>query len=282
MENIQKRVKDVVGEDAGRARAIATEAVKSQAYLYPIKGILFFASHKDLWRPLMDKLIPTITTGISVTTAMFIFTYIPQAAALAIVNGPFAAISTILLVLSESSTITNLVTRNFFIQDALVDTFDGTLVEKEQTEIVSEGRQLKSGSDAMGRLGKMLKSPFAKYTPAAMIRYLMYLPLNFIPIVGTVLFVILQGKRFGPAAHARYFQLKKMGASRKEEFVEQRRGAYTSFGIVATLLEMVPFVGIFFAFTNTCGAALWAADLEQQGKTAPNLKAQAESVSKDD
>eukprot|EP00918_Siedleckia_nematoides_P004092 GHVU01009188.1.p2 GENE.GHVU01009188.1~~GHVU01009188.1.p2 ORF type:complete len:156 (+),score=28.02 GHVU01009188.1:48-515(+) len=136
MENIQKRAKEVVREDGARFKAIGTEAYKSQAYLYPIKGIFFFASHKDLWRPLMDKLIPTITTGISVTTAMFIFTYIPQAAALAIVNGPFAAISTILLVLSESSTITNLVTRNFFIQDALVDTFDGTLVEKEQTAIV--------------------------------------------------------------------------------------------------------------------------------------------------
>jgi len=45
---------------------------------------------------------------------------------------------------------------------------------------------------------------------------------------------------------------------------------------------MIPFVGIFFAFTNTCGAALWAADLEQEGKTAPNLKAQADVVGKDD
>ena len=48
----------------------------------------------------------------------------------------------------------------------------------------------------------------------------------------------------------------------KEEWIADRRAAYTGFGIPAVLLEMVPFVGIFFAFTNTVGAALWAADIE--------------------
>jgi len=38
---------------------------------------------------------------------------------------------------------------------------------------------------------------------------------------------------------------------------------------------MVPIAGIFFAYTNTCGAALWAADLQQHGTTAPGLKEQA-------
>ena len=37
----------------------------------------------------------------------------------------------------------------------------------------------------------------------------------------------------------------------------------TSFGVPAVLLEMVPVAGIIFAFTNTCGAALWAADMER-------------------
>jgi hypothetical protein len=95
------------------------------------------------------------------------------------------------------------------------------------TNIVSEGRQIKSGSDSMARLGKLIKKPFARFTPKALIRYLMYLPLNFIPVVGTVLFIILQGRKSGPAAHARYFQLKKMSAHEKEEFVEKRKAAYT-------------------------------------------------------
>lgn len=41
------------------------------------------------------------------------------------------------------------------------------------------------------------------------------------------------------------------------------------------LLEMIPIAGIFFAYTNTCGAALWAVDMERQAGTAPELRAQA-------
>ena len=62
-----------------------------------------------------------------------------------------------------------------------------------------------------------------------------------------------------------------MSQTQREEYVEARRGAYTGFGIAAALLEMVPVAGILFAFTNTCGAALWASDLE--GKTTGEKKA---------
>jgi hypothetical protein len=54
-----------------------------------------------------------------------------------------------------------------------------------------------------------------------------------------------------------------------------------SFGIAATLLEMIPFANLIFAFTNTVGAALWAADIERQGTTsttAPNLREQAKKA----
>lgn len=34
--------------------------------------------------------------------------------------------------------------------------------------------------------------------------------------------------------------------------------------MAAFALEMVPFVSIAFAFTNTVGAALWAADWEKE------------------
>lgn len=56
---------------------------------------------------------------------MFIFTYLPQAAVLAIFNGPLAAVSTILLVLSESSTIFMALAKTLLVEDSLIDTFDG-------------------------------------------------------------------------------------------------------------------------------------------------------------
>ena len=158
---------------------------------------------------------------------MFVFFYIPQAAVLSIFNGPLAVFTTILLVLSESSTIFSVLSKNFLIDDALIDTFDGTMVCRNQTALVSKERQVKPGSDPIGKLGKLVSRPFAKFTPKAIIRYFIYLPLNFIPVVGTVIFIVLQGRKFGPTAHARYFQLKQMKKKEKEQFIEERKAAYT-------------------------------------------------------
>ncbi|KAI4262610.1 MAG: hypothetical protein L6R42_002214 [Xanthoria sp. 1 TBL-2021] len=276
------RVKEVAVEEAERLRNLTADAARSAAYLYPIRGIAYFLSHKSLWRPLTSKLAPTMTLGLGITTFMFVFTYLPQAAVMAFTSGPLAAITAALLVLSESSTLFTILSKNFLIDDALVDTFDGVLLSKNTTDLVSEGRQLKAGGDPIAKLGKLVKSPLAKFTPKAIIRYVMYLPLNFIPVVGTVIFVLLQGKRAGPVAHTRYFQLKRWNKDQQEKHIEQYRGAYTGVGVAAVLLELVPLASIFFAFTNTVGAALWAADIEKQHitkeGTAPRLREQAKNA----
>jgi len=145
-----------------------------------------------------------------------------------------------------------------------VDTFDGVLVARNKSEVVAEGRQLKAGNfnDPVAKLGKLFKSPFEKFTPKAIVRYVMYLPLNFIPVVGTVIFVLLQGRTRGNSVHTRYFQLKKWTNSERDAWMKENTAPYTAFGTVATLLELIPFASILFAFTNTVGAALWAADIE--------------------
>ena len=158
---------------------------------------------------------------------MFVLTYVPQAAIMAFTQGPLAAISAAILVLSESSALFTVLSKTFMIEDALTDTFDGTLVSRDVTNLVSSGRQIKAGGDPIAKLGKVFKKPFEKFAPKAIIRYLMYLPLNFIPVVGTVMFVLLQGRRMGPQAHARYFQLKEWKSSQRQKHIEENKaGVY--------------------------------------------------------
>lgn len=161
---------------------------------------------------------------------MFFFTYVPQMAIMAFTSGPLAAISAGILVLSESSAITNLLSRAFLVEDALIDTFDGTLVARDQEPLVAHGRQIKprsGGRDAMARLGKIFTRPLARLNPRVLLRSLLYLPLNLIPVVGTVLYIFMQGKRAGPGLHARYFQLKGWTTTEREEWVANNRGSYT-------------------------------------------------------
>ncbi|GAB7359564.1 hypothetical protein MBLNU230_g6752t1 [Neophaeotheca triangularis] len=274
------RVKDTAKEEAEKLKQLTTDAAKSGAYIYPLKGIFYFISHKPLWKPMLSRLLPTLGLGTGVTIFMFLFTYLPQAAMLAFTSGPLAALTAMLLVASQSSTITMLLSKTLLIEDALIDTFDGTLVSRGHTALVGRERTVKGSSagDVVARLGKLAAKPFQKFTPQAIVRYIMYLPLNFIPVVGTALFLLAQGRKHGPNAHSRYFHLKGMNQGQKEEWLERRQGAYTSFGVPAVLLETIPIAGIFFAFTNTCGAALWAADMEQNESTAPGLQQQAKKA----
>ncbi|KAF9886094.1 hypothetical protein FE257_012029 [Aspergillus nanangensis] len=264
-------MKGAVLAEARAAQEVAHEVAKSGAYLYPVKGLFYFATHKPLWRPLLSRASQTITLGLGVTTTMFFFTYIPQMTIMAFTSGPLLApVSAALLVLSESSTITNFLSRSFVLHDALTDTFDGTLVACGQDALVAQGRQVdqpssasREGADAISRLGKLVKRPMAKLNPQTILRSLLLLPLNFVPVVGTVVYVFVQGRRFGPVSHERYFQLKGWGGKRSDEWVEEHKGAYTGLGMASFILEMVPFASLVFAFTNTVGAALWAADLEK-------------------
>lgn len=151
-------------------------------------------------------------------------------AIMAFTSGPLAAISAAILVLGESSAITSVLSRSFLIEDALIDTFDGTLVARDQEPLVAQGRQMKprsGGRDAMARLGKIFTRPLARLNPRALLRSLLYLPLNLIPVVGTVLYIFMQGKRAGPILHARYFQLKGWDSTMREEWVKKNQGAYT-------------------------------------------------------
>ena len=55
-----------------------------------------------------------------VTVGMFAVLYLPQAAIMAFTSGPLAAFSAAILTLSESSTLINILSRTFLVEDALV------------------------------------------------------------------------------------------------------------------------------------------------------------------
>lgn len=283
VDSVQAKAQEVAKEDYTNAKIQAADAARSGAYLYPFKGIAYFLTHQSLWRPFTSRIKPIVTLSVAVVSGMFTVTYLPQLAITLFINGPLAVFTTIILVLSESSTIISFVSRTFLLQDSLLDIYDATLLSRNETAIVREGRQVKAGNNPVDRLGKVLKSPLEKFSLQSLVRYVMYLPLNFIPGIGTVLFMFLQGRSRGRTVHDRYFQLKGWSSSRKTEWLQKHQGSYTAFGTVATLLETVPLLSTFFVFTNTVGAALWAADIEEmhspmEQSTAPGLREAAKKA----
>jgi len=102
--------------------------------------------------------------------------------------------------------------------------------------------------------------------------WLVTLPLNFIPVVGSLVFCYINGKAIVPDIHSRYFDMKRMTADERKDWIRMRQPDYTVFAFVSQALELIPFLGILFGFTNTIGAALWAVDLEKSQDALRNRK----------
>jgi len=200
---------------------------------------------------------------------MFFLTYLPQVAVLAFVSGPLAFIAAVPLVLGESYVLIMFFTKGFLLGPAGLDLFDAVLLQKGCTDLVEKGRQVTTSGGKTKQLGKLLGKPLSRFSTDSIVRYVLTLPLNFVPVVGTAFFLGFNGYKAGPGYHARYFQLKGYDKEKRNVAVSKRRGAYTAFGTISMVLGLVPVVSIIFTFTNQVGAALWAADLEKGVKTNP-------------
>ncbi|EIW65465.1 hypothetical protein TREMEDRAFT_70543 [Tremella mesenterica DSM 1558] len=258
----QNSIVDIAQRHVHATARVAQDAVLGGVWLYPIWGIVYLFSHPSLIRPLIPTLFKGVLVSLAVIVALFTLTYLPQVAFLALFSGPLAFIAAVPLVLGEAYVIITFLARSFLV-----------LLLRGQNTLVERGRQVTSSGGRTRQLGQVLTKPLSKFSTDNIVRYLLTLPLNLIPVVGTAFFVGIQhgadtstGFKAGPGYHARYFQLKGYDKEQRQSAVHRRRGGYTALGTVATLLNLIPVVSIVFIFTTTVGAALWAADIEAKGK----------------
>ncbi|KAL4963554.1 EI24 domain-containing protein [Aspergillus stella-maris] len=236
------------------------------AWLYPLCGIYYFASHRFLWPLFKARLIPIVLISAFIYTILFLFAYIPQVAFLAIFQGRAAWVSGAFLVLGEGAAIVAGLFEAFFVDETLVDIFDAVMVNEGQGELVAARRVLHpQGDDVVKRLGKPTQN--AVYSPFSLrqiLEFIVLLPLNFIPVAGTPMFLILTGYRGGPFHHWRYFQLLDLTKQERKERARKRQLQYTTFGTVALVLQLVPVLSMFFLMSTAVGAALWATEIENR------------------
>jgi len=268
----QRGVADIARSQAQTAVSVGQEAVTSGAYVYPVKGVYYLLSHPKLYKPLIKPLALSLLTNLAILAFLFAATYLPQAAFMCIFNGPLGFITAIPLILGEAAALTTIIAKTFYLGPALEDLFDETLLLQGQTELVSNGREVTTASGKKA-LGRLVMKPLDRFSKEGIVRYILSIPLNFIPVVGTVFFLGFNGAKSGPGYHARYFQLKRFSEEQRKQYVKQHRGAYTSFGFAALALNLIPFATLAFSCTSAVGAALWAAAEERRQGTSSDMSA---------
>ncbi|KAJ5536986.1 hypothetical protein N7513_010172 [Penicillium frequentans] len=240
------------------------------AWLYPLRGIHYFATHRFLWPLFKARLVPIVLLSSFVYFLLFFFTYLPQVAFLAIFQGAGSWVSGAFLVLGEGAAIVAALFEAFFVDETLVDVFDSVLVNEGQEQLVLASRVIyPEAGDPTSRLGTPTTSAvYAPFSLRQIVEFIVLLPLNFIPVAGTPMFLILTGYRAGPFHHWRYFQLLDFTKQERKASVSRRQLQYTTFGTVALILQLIPPFSMLFLITTAAGAALWASELEQKRQLA--------------
>lgn len=279
---VQHPIIQQLRQEATEVAQQSGQAVASFAWLWPIRGIFFALLHPNVILSVRATLVTSLLASSAVFAVLAFLTYLPQAAFLSLFTGFLGPILALLLVGAESIFLLTFLAKPLFLEPALSQVFDSTLIAKGQVSLVKEGKTKYGASlkGTGGNVGGALVRPFQALSRDGVVKYLLSLPLNFVPVIGTVAFLFLNGHRGGPGWHSRYFQLKGFDKTQRATFVERRRPEYTAFGMATMLFTFVPLVGLVFSFTNTVGAALWAAEIEAKANLIDGPRDSTPSSSK--
>ncbi|TVY39175.1 hypothetical protein LSUB1_G004831, partial [Lachnellula subtilissima] len=262
--------------------------IVSASYLYPFKGIYFFLTHRDFYPLFSRRLIPLTITSIVVLGLLFTFTYLPQAAFLLIFHGPTAWVNAAFLVLGEAQVVIALLFEAFLVDETLVDVFDVRFLSYPPILIPRKSKSsaksnfmftftqdttpLSPPRSPVQSLGPPTTSCiYSPFSLTLLLQFIILLPLNLIPIIGTPAFLILTGAKAGPLHHYRYFKLLGLNKKERKAEIRRRRLRYTWFGSVALVLQLVPVLSMFFLLTTACGSALWVVDLEGRRRESERM-----------
>ncbi|KAK9371185.1 hypothetical protein V1509DRAFT_636862 [Lipomyces kononenkoae] len=253
-------------------------AITSCDMRYPFVGIFYFLYHPVLWPSFVRIVGPLFLVLVSVMGVWFTVAYPPQAIIFVLMNGPVGLVSSAVLVCRQAYMIYSTVARMFFLKHALRDCFDMVLKLKGLEDLLANANVDFPEEVDVEFYGRMQQSVFYKLrnryhkfvlrmtSPYVLLKALILLPIQFIPIIGPLIIALVNSVDTARAAQGRYFQLKGWSPRQVRVFTRRRYGSYWTFGAVAGTLETIPLLDMFFGFTNATGAALWAAKLEKKAR----------------
>lgn len=190
-----------------------------------------------------------------------------------IFHGPVGIFTAWISVLQQSSYLSILVISIVLMPEIQKITFDAILSRESAHDLVLQGklRRKVKVPFTVQILRFLIVLPTFLMIPYAMIKFVILFMINFIPIFGPILVILIQAPSKGLQCHTRYFALKGYDKRQIRAVFKHNTGAYMGFGIIALLLESIPFISIFFMFTNTIGGALWAVDVHLKNKSVDGV-----------
>ncbi|RLN58523.1 hypothetical protein BBJ29_004475 [Phytophthora kernoviae] len=225
---------------------------------YVVQGLAYFMTHPRLWLTTLCPILMTIVVAIASVVVLFSVALHPQVEGLedAGVATWLSWLLAVMLVLVEIFLVTliyNLVVLGYY-QDKIFEQVMAARGFKEMVEDEERHAGCCRACRSCCRVSLFLRLALLILT----------LPINLLPIVGSIIYAWLNGTILAWEYHLLYFEFKNFSYGQQKAFVKEHKVQYSSFGMQALLMEMIPGFGSLFVFTNAVGAALFAAHLEEE------------------
>lgn len=213
----------------------------------------------------MSVMIPLLILTLVVYIAMYSMLYPLQAVIAVFFNGPTGLITAWFALLHQSAVMSNMIAKWFLFPTPLKMLFDAVMTKEGFDDLVVKGRSRRVVVPSLLMRVKLYLQtiPRNMLLPFWAFKLLFTFILHFVPVIGPIILVFITAPKRGSAIHSRYFELKGWTSHQIGRFMDGRRGQYTGFGLVSGAFEAIPLVGLLFIFSNMCGGALWAANLER-------------------
>ena len=258
--------------------------------LYPIRGLLYFVYHPTLFKSCVDLVFRLLLISLAALAVLWITTYQLQFLTLSQLfgNGFLGRCAVLVVLLAEALIPVYALSERFIraVRNRLFDTVLkqqgithlSALTTKEKTTLRISNAEDQRWEQKQGRkwgfiwtICKYLAATFLQ--PSATessfrqyVRMACTLPVTSLMPIGPILYAYLNG--FGSAATLMDHYLLQKSVSKpadREAVYQANRTQFRMFGAVVFALNLLPVANWLFLFTNTVGAALWAADMEKQG-----------------
>jgi hypothetical protein len=243
----------------------------SPAFMYPLKGMWYFATHRYLHPLLRSRIVPLILLSTCVLAILFLTAYLPIVAFLALFHYKGSAwVNATFFILGVGNLLVQMLFEGFFADHCQVDVFDAVLVGEGYEHLVKTRREVSEDineTNPYKRLGPRERgATFAPFSVRQIIELGILLPINFVPFVGVPLFLLGTGYRAGPLLNWRYFALKGFTRKERQQFIrtKKRKFEYMWFGTVHMVLQLVPVLAMLFLLTTAAGSALWSVRIERE------------------
>lgn len=258
--------------------------------LYPIKGVLYFLYHPTLFRSCLDLILRLflITAGallvLSLTTYHLQYFFIAKVFG----RGFLGRSATLAALLAEAVVPVYLLSERFIraVSNRLFDTVlqqqgirQPAITSKQQRSALQtaadhEQQYQREKHQEWGFLWKvfsyatnmMLQPKATESSVRQYVRMACTTPVVALAPVGPIIFAYLNG--FGSTATLmnHYLSNKDLKQpSDREAWYQFHKREFRVFGAVVFALNLIPVANWLFLFTNTVGAALYAADIEKNG-----------------